>query len=72
MKERIMGNQIDVDAVKPGQRVRLLHMEDPFQPVPDGTEGVVEFTDDAGQIHMKWDNGRSLALIPGVDQFTTI
>ena len=72
MKERIMGNQIIVDVVKPGQRVRLLHMEDPFQPVPDGTEGTVEFIDDAGQIHMKWDNGRSLALIPSVDQFTTI
>lgn len=55
-----------------GRRIRLLHMEDQYQPVPDGMEGSVEFVDDAGQIHMKWDNGRSLALIPGVDQFDII
>lgn len=47
-------------------------MEDPYHPVPDGTEGNVEFVDDAGQIHMKWDNGRTLALIPGIDEFVKI
>lgn len=57
---------------EPGQRIRLLHMEDPYHPVPDGTEGNVEFVDDAGQIHMKWDNGRTLALIPGIDEFVKI
>ena len=55
-----------------GQRIRLLHMEDRFHPVPDGTEGEIEFIDDAGQLHMKWDNGRTLALIPGVDSFVLI
>lgn len=47
-------------------------MEDPYHPVPAGTEGNVEFVDDAGQIHMKWDNGRTLALIPGIDEFVKI
>lgn len=60
------------ETYSPGRRIRLLHMEDQYQPVPDGMEGSVEFVDDAGQIHMKWDNGRSLALIPGVDQFDII
>ena len=55
-----------------GQRIRLLHMEDPYHSVPDGTEGNVEFVDDAGQIHMKWDNGCTLALIPGIDDFVKI
>ena len=57
---------------KPGQRIRLLHMEDPYDPVPDGTEGELVSIDDAGQLHMKWDNGRSLALVPGVDSFVLI
>ena len=47
-------------------------MEDPYDPVPDGTEGEIAFVDDAGQVHMNWDNGRSLALVPNVDSFETI
>ena len=47
-------------------------MEDPYDPVPDGTEGEIALIDDAGQIHMNWDNGRSLALVPDVDSFETI
>lgn len=40
--------------------------------VPSGICGIVEFVDDEGQIHMKWDNGRTLALITGVDSFEII
>ena len=52
----------------PGTRIELQHMED-LQPVPDGTRGSVAYVDDAGTIHMKWDNGRTLGLVPGEDQF---
>ena len=55
----------------PGTRIRLHHMED-AQAVPEGTEGTVVAVDDAGQIHMDWDNGRTLALVPGVDSFSPI
>lgn len=55
-----------------GTRIELIHMNDPFAPVPDGTKGTVEFVDDMGQIHMKWDNGRTLALVPGEDSFRKI
>lgn len=37
--------------------------------MPDGLKGKVDFVDDAGQIHVSWENGRSLALIPGADSF---
>ena len=47
----------------PGTRILLEYMEDKFA-VPDGTRGTVDHVDDAGQIHMRWDNGRTLALCP--------
>ena len=56
----------------PGTRVRLTEMRDPYAPVPSGTEGTVDFVDDAGQLQMQWDNGRTLALIPGEDRFSVI
>lgn len=37
--------------------------------MPSGLAGTVAFVDDAGQIHVKWENGSGLALVPGVDQF---
>lgn len=53
----------------PGTRVVLLQMNDPYSPVESGMRGTVQGVDDAGQILMKWDNGRSLSLIPGEDSF---
>ena len=55
-----------------GTRLQLIEMNDPFAPIPSGTKGTVKFVDDAGQIHMAWDNGRTLALIPGEDDFKII
>ena len=52
-----------------GTRIQLIHMDDPYAPVPDSTTGTVVAVDDAGNIHMKWDNGRSLAICPEVDSF---
>ncbi len=53
----------------PGTRLVLHNMNDPYAPVPSGTRGTVDYVDDAGQVHMRWDNGRTLALVPGVDSF---
>ena len=52
-----------------GTRIELNFMNDPFHPVPSGTRGTVDHVDDMGQIHMRWDNGRTLALVPGEDSF---
>lgn len=46
-------------------------MADP-DAVPPGTTGTVAYVDDMGQIGMRWDNGRSLSLVPGVDRFTRV
>lgn len=53
----------------PGTRLELLSMEDPFSPIEPGTRGTVKFVDDQAQIHISWDNGRSLAIVPGEDSF---
>ena len=53
----------------PGTRLLLLSMDDPYAPVPSGTKGTVVHVDDAAQIHMKWDNGRTLSIVPGEDSF---
>lgn len=55
-----------------GTRVVLHSMQDPFSPIESGMTGTVDFVDGIGQIHMKWDNGRSLALVPGVDSFAKL
>ena len=57
---------------KPGTRLECLSMNDPWSPVYPGTRGTVTSVDDAGTIHMKWDNGRTLGLIPGEDAFKLI
>ena len=55
-----------------GTRIRLNSMEDPYAPIAPGTEGVVDFVDDIGTIHMKWNNGRSLGIVPGEDSFSVL
>ena len=56
----------------PGTRIRLNSMEDPYAPIAPGTEGEVDFVDDIGTIHMKWDNGRALGIVPGEDSFSVL
>ena len=56
----------------PGTRICCDGMPDDPRPIESGTLGTVVGVDDAGQIMMKWDNGRTLSLIPGVDSFHTV
>ena len=55
-----------------GTRIRLDHMDDPYHPVPSGTIGTVKSVDDGGTVHVTWDNGSSLGLIPEEDHFTVL
>ena len=68
-----MNNKVEMyKAMYPkGTRIELVYMED-SQAVPSGTKGTVVCVDDMGTIHMKWDNGRTLGLIPETDSFKEI
>lgn len=68
-------NKTELNAIrekyKKGIKVELIQMDDPQAP-PIGTKGTVEFVDDIGTIHIAWENGSSLGLIPGLDKFKII
>jgi len=53
-----------------GKRVRLIHMED-TEPIPVGTEGTIVGVDPVG-FRMKWDDGRTLTLIPEEDRWEVL
>ena len=40
--------------------------------VPPGTEGTVIHVDDAGTLHVSWDNGALLGLLPRCDKWEVV
>lgn len=62
--------------IKKGMRVRLIDMPDDPDPIPSGTEGTVTSVQDLGRegqiVGVKWDTGRTLNMIPGVDEYEVI
>lgn len=55
-----------------GSRIQMNKDMDDIQPIKAGEKGTIDFIDDEGQIHVKWDNGSGLALIEGVDNFIIV
>lgn len=55
-----------------GTRVRIIDMYDEKFPVTSGTKGTVHHVDDIGTVHVKWDGGRLLGLIPDKDKYEII
>ena len=61
----------NAETISVGTKVELIEMQGEQQ-MPKGLRGVVTHIDDAAQIHVKWQNGSSLAIIPEVDNFRVI
>jgi len=55
-----------------GTILKVISMDDPYHPIPSGTLDEVTMVDDAGTIHMRWQNGSSLGIIEGVDSFEVV
>ena len=56
----------------PGTRIVLNSMGEDPRPIENGVRGTVEAVDDIGTVHCRFDNGRSLGLIEGEDDFRTL
>jgi hypothetical protein len=70
-----MTNPSNAFGVSVGDRIELLAMPDDPHPVPTGTTGVVTHlrnTPGFEQIGVAWENGRTLALIPGTDSWRRV
>ena len=50
-----------------GTKVYLIHMEG--EELPAGSIGTVRYTDEMGQLHVLWEQGMEICLIPGSDSF---
>ena len=55
-----------------GTIIRLISMNEDPRPVLSGSYGVVKSIDDLCQIHMEWEDGSNLALVPGIDDFEVL
>ena len=71
-----MNNRNQVERIKnvfpAGTRIELLSAMDDKHGVKKGTKGTVMLVDDIGTIHMEWDNGSKLGLIPEEDNFKVL
>jgi len=50
---------------KPGRRVELISMNDPYTNLKPGDQGRIDFVDDVGTAHILWDNGSTLGAAYG-------
>lgn len=55
-----------------GARIKLLYTWEHHTLVRPGVEGTVVYIDGLNTIHVDWDNGSNLGLIPGVDRWQVI
>lgn len=55
--------------MKVGDRIRLIRTTDRYTNLEPGALGTVRLIDSVGTLHVDWDNGSLLGLVPGHDQF---
>jgi len=46
-----------------------VYCSDPYTRLVPGDRGTVYRVDDAGTVHVRWDNGSGLGLVPGEDSW---
>ena len=57
---------------KPGTRVELVSMCDPYTKIAPGTKGTVVGVDSIGTCHIQWDDGSTLGAAYGEDEIKLV
>ena len=55
-----------------GKRVRLVFCNDVYTRLTPGALGTVSLVDDVGTVHVNWDDGSHLGLVPGEDRWEVV
>ena len=55
-----------------GRRVRLISCSDPYTRLQPGSLGTVNLVDDMGTLHVHWDSGSRLGLVPDEDRWEVL
>ena len=55
-----------------GCRVICNYCADIYNPITQGEKGTVDFVDDMGTVHIKWDNGRYFGMCLEEDSISKI
>jgi hypothetical protein len=57
---------------KLGDRVEVIRCYDAYTKLRPGTRGTVSLIDQLGTVHVQWDDGRNLGLVPGQDEWRVL
>lgn len=52
-----------------GKRLKLIKMNDDPRPVEPNSIGTIFHVDSLGTLHVKWDDGRYIGVIPNIDEY---
>lgn len=55
-----------------GHTIRLVRCDDPHTRLRPGLTGVVTLVDGTGTVHVLWEDGHRLGLIPGIDAWEVV
>ena len=60
------------EEMKPGTRIELIQIDDPYTSLRPGDRGTVTDIDDTGTVFASWDKGSSLGLVFGEDHYKKV
>lgn len=70
--KQAQGTQTRTAAFQSGERVELLATRDLYTRLRPGARGTVTAVDNCGSVHVSWDDGSRLGLVPGEDHLQRV